>query len=101
MDGASVNADTSEKADDLWYEDGNIIIVAKDVGFRVYKGVLARKSPVFKDLLSLPQPPGQELIEECPVIRVHDSPQDMQRFLEILCDGVRYDIPHVMTTVLS
>lgn len=30
------------KDESFWYKDGNIIIVAQDVGFRLYRGLLAR-----------------------------------------------------------
>jgi len=76
-----------DRDNDLWFEDGSVVIAAGDVGFRVYKGILSSKSPVFKDLFSLPQPPGQEMIDGCPVVRVQDSPKEMRRFLTIMCDG--------------
>ncbi len=38
------------------FDDGTITLIAEDVEFRVYKGLLARRSPVFADMFSLPQP---------------------------------------------
>ncbi|KAF8145623.1 hypothetical protein K438DRAFT_1425906, partial [Mycena galopus ATCC 62051] len=48
---------------DLWFEDGNIVIQAGNSQFRVYRGVLAKRSSVFQDMLSSPQPPDAETIE--------------------------------------
>ncbi|OJT03173.1 hypothetical protein TRAPUB_6249 [Trametes pubescens] len=40
-----------KRDEELWYEDGNITLVARDVEFCVFKGILAKHSPVFKDIL--------------------------------------------------
>ena len=46
-----------ERDENFWYEDGTIILIAATVGFRVYRGPLAKHSPVLRDMLSFPQPP--------------------------------------------
>lgn len=71
----------------VWFDDGNIVIQAKETLFKVHKSVLALHSPVFKDMFSIPQPPqeGEIMIEGCPVIRVSDSPVDVTIVLEALC----------------
>ncbi|KAH8103356.1 hypothetical protein BXZ70DRAFT_1062729 [Cristinia sonorae] len=75
------------KCEQLWFEDGNIIIVAENLGFRVYCGLLASISSVFMDLFSLSQPEGHELVEGCPVVRVTDSEADMKPFLTVIYNG--------------
>lgn len=40
---------------DFWFADGTIVLVSQNVGFRVYKQGLAERSPLFSDLLSIPQ----------------------------------------------
>lgn len=52
---AIANASPRQRDTEFWYDDGNIILVARDVEFRVFKGILAEYSPVFKDMCSLPQ----------------------------------------------
>ncbi|KAI0703099.1 hypothetical protein C8Q76DRAFT_801948 [Earliella scabrosa] len=48
---------SSRKRDaEFWFEDGTIILIAQDIEFRVYKGLLASRFPVFSDMLSFPQP---------------------------------------------
>ncbi|TCD61647.1 hypothetical protein EIP91_008135 [Steccherinum ochraceum] len=80
-----------EKSETLWFEDGSVVIVAEEVGFRVYKGVLSRCSDVFKDTFSMPQraESSQERFEGCPVVRVQDSARDMERFLEVVFNGAQ------------
>ena len=54
--------------------DANVILRSSDqVDFRVHKSLLAMSSPFFKDLLSLPQPPDNELIDGLPVVQVPEN----------------------------
>ena len=68
-----------------WFEDGTIIIHAQSTRFKVYRGMLADKSAVFADMLSLPEPSIAEtddLFYECPVVRLSDSAEDWEHMLE-------------------
>ncbi|KAM5537267.1 hypothetical protein V8D89_008997 [Ganoderma adspersum] len=69
----------------FWYEDGNVILVAGNVEFRVFKGILADHSPVFKDMFALPQPdtaPSDNAV--CPVVDLTDSPSDLRHILRLI-----------------
>lgn len=37
---------------EVWFEDGNIVIHARNVQFRVHRSILMTSSSVFKDMLS-------------------------------------------------
>ena len=63
--------------EEFWYEDGNIIIVTSNVEFKVFRGILMDHSPIFKDMLSLPQPSSCDP-SSIPVVPVDDSPQDLR-----------------------
>lgn len=82
-------ADIREHDEELWYPDGNIILVARGVAFRVYRGWLAARSEVFKDLFSFPQPKGPGICSNdgCPIVAVYDSPEDLRYFLRALMFG--------------
>ncbi|KAJ6605996.1 hypothetical protein DFH09DRAFT_896989 [Mycena vulgaris] len=69
---------------DLWFEDGNLVIQAGNSQFRVYRGILAARSPVFQDMLSFPQPPDSELIEGCPLVRLPDAETEVTEFLKAI-----------------
>ncbi|KAM5537271.1 hypothetical protein V8D89_009001 [Ganoderma adspersum] len=74
-----------EKDKGFWYEDGNVILVAGNVEFRVFKGILADHSPVFKDMFALPQPdiaPSDNAV--CPVVDITDSPSDLRHILRLI-----------------
>ncbi|KAF7973896.1 hypothetical protein HWV62_14036 [Athelia sp. TMB] len=99
---------------DLWYDDGNIILQAENTRFKVYRGILVENSTVFRDMFSLPQPPGDaDMVEGCPLVRLYDSAEEVgyvmealfrHRYLEpdekmtfsvleaLLCLGRKYDI---------
>ena len=73
---------------DIWFEDGNIIIVAGQVAFKVHRGQLERHSEVFRDLFSIPQPAVQEMLDGCPWFEVHDAAPDVRCLLKALYDGL-------------
>ena len=74
-------ANSTQRDPDLWFEDGNIVIVANlTVAFRVYEGLLGRISPVFEDTFRFRPDPG-ETIDNCPVVHIPDSPVEMGHFL--------------------
>ncbi|TCD65546.1 hypothetical protein EIP91_002510 [Steccherinum ochraceum] len=72
---------------EVWFEDGNIILVAGDEGFRVFRGILAKQSPVFAGMFKLPPPsPRRQVYEGCPVVVMPDAALDMRHFLAALHD---------------
>ena len=73
---------------DIWFEDGNVILVAGDVAFRVHRGQLERHSEIFRDLFSLPQPVDQPTFQGSPIIQLYDSPSDITFLLRALYDGL-------------
>lgn len=71
-----------------WFDDGNIILLAENVAFKVYRGLLSHHSIVFADLFAPPLPEtGTEMMEDCPVVTLHDSVHDLANFLEAIHDG--------------
>nr|GAT42934.1 predicted protein [Mycena chlorophos] len=80
--------DTSdlERVESLWFSDGNVVLQAGNVQFRVYSGLLAQKSRVFADLLACPQPEEDSVIEGCPVMHLDDSAADTLYFLKAVFD---------------
>lgn len=73
---------------DFWFKDGNLILMAGNVAFKVHRGNLERHSDIFRDMLSIPQPPDAETFEDCPLIELHDSPMDLWHLLRAIYDGL-------------
>lgn len=73
---------------DIWFEDGNVILVAEKVAFKVHRGQLGRHSDVFHDLFSIPQPLDQPLFDGCSMVELYDSPSDVFLLLKALYDGL-------------
>lgn len=76
-----------ERDEEFWFEDGSVILVARNMEFRVYMRVLADHSPVFADMFSLPQPPRpapSPAADECPIVHLADSPEDLRHILRVL-----------------
>ncbi len=76
---------------DFWLEDGNLILLAARTAFRVYRGLLVKKSAVFADMFVTGSPDANEMFDGCPVIRLPDHPDDLQHFLQYLmpCSPLR------------
>ncbi|KAI0702670.1 hypothetical protein C8Q76DRAFT_659740 [Earliella scabrosa] len=85
----ATSSEGSRKDDELWLEDGNLILVTPTVQFRVYRGPLVSQSLVFRDMLSLPQPPVDAAScapqnVPCITIPMSDSPEDLRHFLRVM-----------------
>ncbi|KAJ7142423.1 hypothetical protein C8R44DRAFT_923985 [Mycena epipterygia] len=78
---------------ELWFYDGNIVIIAGSIAFKVHRGQLRRHSEVFDDVFSIPQPKDQDLYDGCPWVEVYDCPSDMLYFLKALYDGLYFKTP--------
>ncbi|KAF7297738.1 BTB domain-containing protein [Mycena kentingensis (nom. inval.)] len=72
------------RSPDYWFDDGSIVLQVESTQFRIAKSMLARHSSVFKDMLSLPLPSDEPLIEGCPVVVLPDSSADWTRLLEVM-----------------
>jgi hypothetical protein len=82
---------TLVKYDDFWFEDGSVVIVVDDRYFRVHQSILTRHSEVFASMFLSPQPHEQELLEDCPVIRLNDDLSDFVDLLKVLYHPFYFD----------
>jgi len=65
--------------------DADLILRSSDqVSFRVHKSVLAMSSPFFKDLLSLPQPTHDEVVDGLPVVQVPEDADLLNSLVSLL-----------------
>ncbi|KAF8209476.1 hypothetical protein K438DRAFT_1537045, partial [Mycena galopus ATCC 62051] len=70
-----------QRIQELWFEDGNVVIQAGNNQYRVFRGILAARSAVFQDMFQFPQPAEAPLVEGCPVVNISDSPTEVTAFL--------------------
>ena len=65
--------------------DANLIIRSSDsVNFRVHKSVLVMVSPVFKDILSLPQSSDSESVDGLPVVQLSEDSELLNSLVSML-----------------
>ncbi|KAJ7023077.1 hypothetical protein C8F04DRAFT_1135580 [Mycena alexandri] len=81
-----IQPNSPKRVEELWFEDGNIVLQAGNSQFRVYRGVLAARSHVFQDMLSFPQPPDSDLVDGCPLVHLPDSEIEVCFFLKAIFD---------------
>lgn len=74
----------------FYFDDGNLVLVAENMAFRVHKGVLTRHSNYLRQLLV--QQPGEDFLDTtdvfdgCPVVRLPDRSYEVSELLRILYD---------------
>lgn len=80
---------TSEciRSSKLWFEDGTIVLQTERVQFKVYKGILAANSPIFRDMFAIAQAQEGEFVDDCPVVHLGDNPLDLAHVLDALHDS--------------
>ncbi|KAJ7045774.1 hypothetical protein C8F04DRAFT_1249156 [Mycena alexandri] len=79
----------SQHDPDLYFDDGNIVLSAKDgkeqaIYFRLYRGILAYNSPVFSDMLAMPPPQIVEHYDGVPLVEMPDDADDLRVLLSLL-----------------
>ncbi|KAI0788373.1 hypothetical protein C8Q74DRAFT_1195685 [Fomes fomentarius] len=83
---------------EIWFDDGNIIVIAQQTAFRFHRGVLSRHSVVFRELFGIPysstsEPGIPDSMEGCPAVHVTDTSCDFRRLLCAIYDGMSYMHP--------
>ncbi|KAF8529449.1 hypothetical protein JB92DRAFT_3106672 [Gautieria morchelliformis] len=69
----------------VYFADGNIVLVAQSVAFRLYLGLLQVHSEVFRDMTKVASQPGGEVYDGCPVVQLFDNAEDLSHTLEAVC----------------
>ncbi|KAF7357862.1 Zn-dependent hydrolase oxidoreductase family [Mycena venus] len=92
--------------EDFWFHDGSIVILVGPLMFRVHQTVLSTHSEVFAGLFILPQPPsgtkGQEMIEGCHVVQLHDNADDFVDMLKGIYNPSHFDtLPDELGDILT
>ncbi|KAI0750321.1 hypothetical protein C8Q80DRAFT_684276 [Daedaleopsis nitida] len=78
-----------QRDSDVWFDDGNIVVVAHNTAFRCHKTVLSRHSVVFMDLFAVPQPASAStgslgpvaMLDDCPAVHVSGPSYDFRELL--------------------
>lgn len=70
---------------DIWFQDGNIVLLTGGTGFKVHKGVLERHSEVFRNMFEKPSPSDPKVkVGGCAAVHVSDTPEDVALLLSIM-----------------
>ena len=88
------------KSDEFWFEDRDIVLSVTADGvethFRIHRTILTIPSPVFRDMLSIPQPPECETL---PVPLQDDSLHDVKALLGALYYARYVEIRRYTSTI--
>jgi hypothetical protein len=72
-----------QRVEDLWFEDGTLILQAESSLFRIYKSILSIKSSILRGILAKP---SKNSIDDCPVVCLDDPAEDLTYFLKAVYD---------------
>ncbi|KAJ7449401.1 hypothetical protein B0H11DRAFT_1877688 [Mycena galericulata] len=75
---------STERYQDLWFEDCGFVVRAENLLFRVSGRMLAARSPVFADMLAFTQPDDAAMIDGCPVVVLPDPSREVKVFFMAL-----------------
>ena len=73
----------------LYMVDGNIILTAPHPTgictlFRVHQSILAKSSPIFATMFTLPANNGNEMYDGVPLVRMPDGAEELESLLQVL-----------------
>ena len=75
---------TFQRSTEVWYDDGNVILVADQKGFKIVASILSSHASVFADMFFIPTPKSELIHDGCSVVDLPDSAQDLEVFLKVL-----------------
>ena len=100
-------ADETVKDEEVWMDDGNIIVSGGTnprTMFKCHRSILSTRSDIFSDVFTLPASSANELYEGLPVVHLPDAAADVKQLLRILYDPrcvgairLSFDISHDMS----
>lgn len=83
----SSNPGVPSKSKYVYIDDGNVILEADLVQFRVHRSMLSSQSTVFADMFTLPQPQNDVTVDDCPIVHLSDSAKDVEYLLRAIYYG--------------
>lgn len=73
------------KSEDVWFDDGDLVLQTDDAHFRVHSLLMIKFSPVLEGILRATfASKSFEKIDGCPAIRLHDKGGDLRTLLHAL-----------------
>ena len=84
---AGAAGSSAPRRSDPWFDDGNIVLETEGVQFKVYKGILAVNSEIFKDLFAFGQGDAAQVVDGCHVVQLSDKADDLCIVLHALHDS--------------
>ncbi|KAI0790887.1 hypothetical protein C8Q75DRAFT_761236 [Abortiporus biennis] len=85
------NGTNFQRHPQYYLPDGNVVLVAGDIAFRVHGSVLSMHSNVFRDMLGIPKPPNDDyLYDGCPIVPLSDTAEEVLIMLSALYDSISH-----------
>jgi len=86
----AVTTVTSNNDAGLWFEDGNLIVLAGETSFKVHRSVLSRVSPKLSSFINNVGSNGPRAEDQLPVVCFPVPPAELRDFLSVIYNGLKY-----------
>ncbi|KAJ7895029.1 hypothetical protein B0H13DRAFT_2339030 [Mycena leptocephala] len=82
---------TLERGASVWFPDGNLIVHAGLMVFRIYGGMLSKQSVVFEKMLGPLENATRDVFDGCPVLHIPYGSAETAHFLAAIFDAKTFD----------
>lgn len=91
--------------DEFYFPDGNLLVLAGNIKFRVYRGPLSSQSPVLAQQLDREAISRLNTVDDVPALTLDDAPSDIELLLRVCLEVPKketwrcYDVPSIVGTL--
>ncbi|KIK77869.1 hypothetical protein PAXRUDRAFT_58788, partial [Paxillus rubicundulus Ve08.2h10] len=82
---------------DIWFADGNVVLISGSAAFKMHRGRLERYFEVFRGFFLVARPWAgavNNIVDGCPTVDLYDRPSDVHHLLVALYDGFYFPKHH-------
>ena len=73
----------------FWFEDGNVVLQAEHMQFRLHRSVLSMHCPIFRDMFACSLPENGPTVDGCPLVHLSETLEDVKNFVKILYKSIK------------
>ncbi|KAF8956202.1 hypothetical protein BDZ97DRAFT_1925676 [Flammula alnicola] len=87
---------------ELWFQEADVIFHAGNKLFRIHRSILSKRSPIFNDMFSIPQPHEADTMDDgCTHIHLPDREMDVYFFFLAIFDSSFFEGPPSTPSIAS
>lgn len=80
----SFSSTSTARSQEIWFDNGDLILHADDALFRVHSSILSKHSLTLDGIIRTANKIEEDMYEGCPVIRMQDTGLDLSALLRAM-----------------